>query len=183
MTRNQIAYQQNVETQRANVARETETARTNREQERLKRLEQTLTAARDQETARANVARERQNYLNYTGDMYNQGKNRETQRLTNARSAQAAEYAAQMGYYGREVAAEIAAEQTALSREQNAADKAADRSQLAYDKARERELRGRELDETKRHNEATEGGVLHKNIREDVTGGAKVITDFLPWSK
>lgn len=69
MTRNQILYQQNVETKRANVARETETNRSNvvneRENERSHRAVEAETArhnqAYEQETQRSNLAKELEN--------------------------------------------------------------------------------------------------------------------------
>lgn len=85
MTRNQIAYQQTVETNRANVARETETHRAN-----LVNEAETARAnkAREAETARSNIAKEAEtNRSNLANESIEMGKLSETTRTHKANEA------------------------------------------------------------------------------------------------
>lgn len=109
MTQNQIAYQANIETKRANLARETETHRTNVANEEENKRYHTASVA---ETNRANLAKEREtNRSNLANEMLKATQIAETQRSNLANEAlkdkeinvrsDDTKYTADKGYQGR----------------------------------------------------------------------------------
>lgn len=164
MTKNELLYQQNLETNRSNLAREVETNRAN--------------VANETETNRANLAREAETYRSNVAKEWenlrsNKAKEAETNRANVEREAQTWAQLAETGRANR-------ANESVARRQAGAAEVNAETNRInAQTRLRELANEVDKLDETIRSNQSNEAIRAEANRISDEANSIKQMGNFL----